>query len=44
MYCSKCGKQLPDGVTSCPDCDVIVEQVYPKKEEKQPFFKMPGKA
>lgn len=42
MYCSKCGKQLPDGVTSCPDCDVV-EQVYPKKEEKQPFFKMPGK-
>lgn len=43
MYCSKCGKQLPDGITSCPDCDVVVEQVYPKKEEKQPLFKMPGK-
>ena len=44
MYCSKCGKQLPDGVTTCPDCDpVVAEQVYPKKEEKKPFFKAPGK-
>jgi len=44
MYCSKCGKQLPDGVTICPDCDpVVVEQVSPVKEEKQSFFKAPGK-
>lgn len=20
MFCSKCGKQIPDGVTICPDC------------------------
>lgn len=43
MYCSKCGKQLPDGVTACPDCDPVVEQVYPKPESKQHIFKMPGK-
>ena len=44
MYCSKCGKQLPDGVTICPDCDpVVVEQVNPIKEAKQAFFKAPGK-
>lgn len=38
MYCSKCGKPLPDGAASCPDCD-IVETPAPKK----PFIKSPGK-
>ena len=46
MYCSKCGKQLPDGVVNCPDCDPVVvqdvEYAEPKKE-KEPFLRAPGK-
>lgn len=43
MYCSKCGKQLPEGTTVCPDCDpVIVTQVQPEIK-KETFFKAPGK-
>lgn len=43
MYCSKCGKQLPDGTTVCPDCDpVVVTQVQPEIK-KETFFKAPGK-
>ncbi len=47
MYCSKCGKKLPDGVTTCSDCDPVVvnhvEYAEPKKAEKEPIFKAPGK-
>ncbi len=46
MYCSNCGKQLPDGVTVCSDCNpapqVQAEKVEPTKE-RNPFFKAPGK-
>lgn len=43
MYCSKCGKQLPDGTTVCPDCEpVVVTQVQPENK-KESFFKAPGK-
>ena len=46
MYCSNCGKQLPDGVTVCSDCNpapqVQAERVEPVKE-RNPFFKAPGK-
>ncbi len=46
MYCSNCGKQLPDGVTVCSDCNpapqVQAEKVETVKE-KNPFFKSPGK-
>lgn len=46
MYCSNCGKQLPDGVTVCSDCNpaphVQAEKVEPIKE-RNPFFKAPGK-
>lgn len=43
MYCSKCGKQLPEGVTVCNDCEpVVVTQVHPQPE-KESFFKAPGK-
>lgn len=43
MYCSKCGKQLPEGTTVCPDCDpVVVTQVQPQNK-KESFFKAPGK-
>lgn len=43
MYCSKCGRQLPDGTTVCPDCDpVVVAQVQPETK-KETFFKSPGK-
>lgn len=46
MYCSNCGKQLPDGVTVCSDCNpaphVQAEKVEPNKE-RNPFFKAPGK-
>lgn len=43
MYCSKCGKQLPEGTTVCNDCDpVVVTQVNPQPQ-KESFFKAPGK-
>lgn len=43
MYCSKCGKQLPEGTTVCNDCDpVVVTQVNPQPQ-KESFFKSPGK-
>ncbi len=46
MYCSNCGKQLPDGVTVCSDCNpapqVQAEKVESVKE-KTPVFKMPSK-
>lgn len=47
MYCSKCGKQLPEGVTSCPDCDPVVvnqvEYVEPQKNaKKESVFKAPN--
>lgn len=42
MYCSKCGKKLPDGTTTCPDCDLVVTQVYPENGKKN-FFRSPGK-
>ncbi len=41
MYCSKCGKPLPEGTVNCPDCDPIV--VTPAPEKKAPLFKSPGK-
>lgn len=47
MYCSNCGKQLPDGVTVCSDCNpapqVKAEQVSPAAEKKESVFKMPSK-
>lgn len=52
MFCSNCGKQLPDGVTVCPDCTakeapqveaVPVNQAAAPQEEKKPLFKTPGK-
>ena len=27
MYCPKCGKQIPDGSTSCPSCGATFQQV-----------------
>lgn len=46
MYCSNCGKQLPDGVTVCSDCNpaphVQAEKVETVKE-KTPIFRAPGK-
>ena len=24
MFCNNCGKQIPDGSTSCPECGVIL--------------------
>lgn len=46
MYCSNCGKKLPDGVTVCSDCNpapqVKAEKVSPV-ETKETFFKMPSK-
>ena len=26
MYCPKCGKQIPDGSTSCPSCGATFQQ------------------
>ena len=45
MYCSKCGRQLPDGTVNCPDCDPIVVNTQPQAQTqtKEPFFKPAGK-
>ena len=44
MYCSKCGKQLPDGTVNCPDCDPIIINPQPQsKPQREPFFKPAGK-
>ncbi len=43
MYCSKCGKQLPEGTTNCPDCDPIVVETQPAEPQKKPFLNAPGK-
>ena len=44
MYCSRCGKPIPDGAAYCPDCGPDkVPEVHPQKAEKKLMFKMPGK-
>lgn len=45
MYCSKCGKQLPDGTTVCPDCgpDNVNPQAVPAQAQQKKFFNAPGK-
>lgn len=54
MYCSQCGKQLPDGVTECPDCSpetVEAQVVYTPGQQsqqtqqtsKKKVFQAPGK-
>ncbi len=43
MYCSKCGKKLPDGTTNCPDCDPIVVTPTPEPQNREPILKAPGK-
>lgn len=43
MYCSKCGRQLPDGTVNCPNCDPIVVNPEPQAQQKAPLFKAPGK-
>ena len=45
MYCSKCGRQLPDGTVNCPDCDPIVVNTQPQTQTqtKEPFFRPAGK-
>ena len=42
MYCSKCGRQLPEGVTVCPDCSGDAPQVKAEKVS-EPVLKAPGK-
>ncbi len=43
MYCSKCGREIPEGSSACPACGPQVEErVSPDREKKQ-LFKMPGK-
>ena len=42
MYCSKCGRQLPEGVTVCPDCSGDASQVKAEKVS-EPVLKAPGK-
>ncbi|MBQ8763164.1 MAG: hypothetical protein IJZ07_03590 [Clostridia bacterium] len=43
MYCSKCGRQLPDGTVNCPNCDPIVVNPEPQVQQKNSLFKAPGK-
>ncbi len=44
MYCSKCGKPIPEGAAYCPDCGPDkVPEVQPQKQEKKSMFRMPGK-
>lgn len=44
MYCSKCGKEIPEGAANCPACGPEVnEKTAPSKGEKISLFKMPGK-
>ena len=43
MYCSKCGKQLPEGTVNCPNCDPIIVNTEPQVQQKAPLFKAPGK-
>lgn len=43
MYCSKCGKQLPEGTVNCPNCDPIIVNPEPQPQQKASFFKSPGK-
>lgn len=45
MYCSKCGRQLPDGVTVCPSCDPApqVQAEVVNNQQKQKLFKAPDK-
>ena len=42
MYCSKCGRQLPEGVTVCPDCSGDAPRVKAEKVS-EPVLKAPGK-
>ena len=42
MYCSKCGRQLPEGVTVCPDCSGDAPQVKAEKVS-EPVLIAPGK-
>lgn len=46
MYCSKCGKQLPEGTSVCPACDpptVEAQQVYTPQQPKKKAFSPPSK-
>ena len=43
MYCSKCGKQLPEGTTVCPDCTVVEAVPVQPESKKESLFKAPGK-
>ncbi len=43
MYCSKCGKQLPEGTTVCPDCSPVEVAPVESKENKKYGLKTPGK-
>ena len=33
MFCSHCGKKIPDGSEKCPDCGAEVKQPAPEKKE-----------
>lgn len=48
MYCSKCGRQIPDGASSCPECGAVpqveVQQINEQPVNgKEPRIKAPGK-
>ena len=36
MYCPKCGKQIPDGSTSCPSCGATFQQA-PTQADPGPY-------
>ena len=35
MFCSNCGKEIPDGSTKCPDCGQEVKHEQPRTNKKE---------
>lgn len=46
-YCIKCGKQIPDNVSSCPNCGTAIQPQQPNPNRQEPvppthnYYNMP---